>query len=436
MRTAAAHSWSARVSARSHRKSTVSWDRARRASAAGAVAPFANSAATCRATSHSTTDPWMNPNRPSAVRTSRLPAPTACVTWCGDSRPSARPVRVSATSASSASRRNCSLLSHSRSASVPTACHKSSAVSPEGPCGVPDAARLVRQPGREDLAVEVGGADRRAGLRDGAEPLLGQVGDEAQHPRVGGQPEQLLDARQGVQPRVGGVLVAVPVDQVRADLAGGELLQPEDPAVRQHADPLAERGEHLRLRLEVLGPAYHDDLGLVLRGAQQRVEVVGGLVVGDPGDQLVEPVEQQHDAALPQHVVERLEVDQLLAVVGQVRGDQPVDRVRLVEGAQLDQDRDDVRQLGGDAAGQLAQRERLAAPEVAEQQQEPAVVGGQHPEHLADGVVPDVGVLARAVELAVALPDVQRRMGTGRPRRAARSARSRTPTGRAAPGTR
>ncbi|URN02677.1 hypothetical protein LUW74_04410 [Actinomadura madurae] len=78
--TPAAQAWQARVSARSHRKSTISWVRARRPSTAGA-APRANSSAMCRATSHSITDVWMNPNSPSGVRTSRLPAPTACVTW-------------------------------------------------------------------------------------------------------------------------------------------------------------------------------------------------------------------------------------------------------------------------------------------------------------------------------------------------------------------
>ncbi len=136
--------------------------------------------------------------------------------------------------------------------------------------------------------------------------------------------------------------------------------------MRQRADPLAERREHLGVRLEVLGAARHDDLRLVLRRLEQRVEVVGRALVGDPGDQLVEPVEEQDDAALAEHVVEGLEVDQLLTVVGEMCRDQPVDRVRLVEGPELDEDRRQVGELGRDPAGHLAQRERLAAPEVAE----------------------------------------------------------------------
>jgi hypothetical protein len=178
-----------------------------------------------------------------------------------------------------------------------------------------------------------------------------------------------------------------------------ELLDAEHPAIGQEPDLLAEGRHHLAARLEVLGAACHDDFGLVLRRLQKRVEVVGRPVVGDPGDQLVEAVEQQHDAALAQHVMERLEVDQLLAVVGEVRRHQPGDRVCLVEGAQLDQDRREMRQLGGDPAGHLVQGEGLAPPEVAQDEDEPAVVGGQQPHHLAGEVV------AHAVPGPVELPE-------------------------------
>jgi hypothetical protein len=38
--------------------------------------------------------------------------------------------------------------------------------------------------------------------------------------------------------------------------------------VGQQADPFAQRGEHLGVGLEVLRPARHDDLRLVLGGLQ------------------------------------------------------------------------------------------------------------------------------------------------------------------------
>ena len=73
-------------------------------------------------------------------------------------------------------------------------------------------------------------------------------------------------------------------------------------------------------------------------------------------------------------------VDEILAVIGQVRGHQAVHRVRLVQGAQLDEERDQVGQLDRNPAGNLVQRERLAAPEIAQHEHEPAVVGRQLPE--------------------------------------------------------
>lgn len=127
--------------------------------------------------------------------------------------------------------------------------------------------------------------------------------------------------------------------------------------------------------------------------------MVGGAVVADPGDELVEPVEDQDDPALAQQVAERAQVDGLLAVVGEVRGDQAVDGVGLVQRAELDVDGDEVRQLGREAPRDLVQREGLAAAEVAEQQQEAAVVLGDRAHQLVDDVGPH-----RLVEAAGDLP--------------------------------
>ncbi len=102
--------------------------------------------------------------------------------------------------------------------------------------------------------------------------------------------------------------------------------------------------------------------------------MIGCSIIGDPVHQLVEPVEQQHDAAFPQHVPERRQIDEVPPVVGKVGGDQPVDGVCLVQGAEFDEDRRQVGQLGGHPPGDLTQGEGLAPTEVAEQQDEPAVV--------------------------------------------------------------
>ena len=133
---------------------------------------------------------------------------------------------------------------------------------------------------------------------------------------------------------VGGLLVgAVPVDEVGVDLRRGEVLDREDPLVRDQRHVPAERGEHLLVGPEVLGAGGHDDLGPAPRGLEQVLQVVGGPVVAEPGDELVEPVEEQDDPALLEHVAERPQVDPVLAVVGQVGGHQPVDRVRTVHRA-------------------------------------------------------------------------------------------------------
>ena len=79
------------------------------------------------------------------------------------------------------------------------------------------------------------------------EPPLVQVGDEAEHARVAGEPEQVLDPGEQVHPFVGR-----PARRRRSGCAGTPRICPgvksshgEHPPVRQQADPLAERGQHL-----------------------------------------------------------------------------------------------------------------------------------------------------------------------------------------------
>ncbi len=246
------------------------------------------------------------------------------------------------------------------------------------------------------------------GARDAGELFGVQVGDEAQHPGVAGQSAQVLDPLDEVEPFVGGRLVTVvTVHQVGTDLRGGELLDVEDPALRQQADLRAERGEHLRVGLEVVGPAGNDDLRVVAGGRQQRVEMVRGPVVGDPADQLVEPVEEQDDTAAAQQVAERLQVDEVPPVVGEVGGDHPVDVVRLVQGAQLDEDRCQMGQLGRYAPGDLPQGEALAPAEVPEDEDETAVVLAEQPQQFVREALMDGAV--HADEIAVTLRHVQLR---------------------------
>ncbi len=157
----------------------------------------------------------------------------------------------------------------------------------------------------------------------------------------------------------------------------------------------------------MVGPAGNNDLCVVLRGLQEGLQVIGRPIVGDPVHQFVEPVEQQDDAAFAQHVSERPEIDEVPLVVGQVGGDQPVDGVRLVQGTELDEDRRQSGQLVGYPAGHLAEGEGLAPAEVAEQEDEPAVVlVDQSQELLGESVVDG---MVRPDKLAVALRYIQAR---------------------------
>jgi len=96
--------------------------------------------------------------------------------------------------------------------------------------------------------------------------------------------------------------------------------------------------------------------------------VDGGAVVGHAQGELVEAVEQQRDLARAEHVAEGGQVDPVLAVRREVLRDQLVHGARLLQRPQLDEHGRQVGQRLRDAPGQLAQQERLAAAEVAEEE--------------------------------------------------------------------
>ncbi len=264
---------------------------------------------------------------------------------------------------------------------------------------------LVVEPGGEHVLVQPGGAERPARSGDRAQLVLAQIGDEGEQPGVAAEHQQVGDVAQELVAAVGGALVAVAAYEVGADLGGGEALDGQDPALREQADALAKRGEDLGVRLEVLGAAADDDLGVVDGRVEEDLEVVGGPVVADPVDQFVEAVEEQDDAALGEHVAQGPQVDGVDVVAGQMGGDQAFEAVRPVEGIERDQQRGQVRELFGDAPGELAQREGLAVPEVAEEQDEPAVIGLQEFQQLLDQSV--VFLAVGAVGVTVALGEVE-----------------------------
>lgn len=67
--------------------------------------------------------------------------------------------------------------------------------------------------------------------------------------------------------------------------------------------------------------------------------MLGGTLVSDAEGQLVEPVEQQRDAALCEHVAKGLEVDAHLPGTREVLCDQLVQGTGLLDPAHLDEDR-------------------------------------------------------------------------------------------------
>jgi hypothetical protein len=98
-------------------------------------------------------------------------------------------------------------------------------------------------------------------------------------------------------------------------------------------------------------------------------------------------------------------------VVGQVRGDEPVDCVRLVQGSQLDEDGDQVGCSLGDAPGHFTQQERLATPCVPQHQQKPWVVGGDEVHELAREVF--ANILIAAAQFSETLRHVKTRRVDG-----------------------
>ncbi len=264
---------------------------------------------------------------------------------------------------------------------------------------------LVVEPGGEHVLVQAGRAEGTAGSGDGPQLVLAQVGDEGEQPGIAAEHQQVGDVAQELVALVGRALVAVAAHQVGADLRRGEAFDGQDPALRQQSDALAERGEDLGVRLEVLGAAADHDLGVVDGGVEEDLQVIGGPVVADAVDQFVEAVEKQDDAALGEHVTQGAQVDGVDVVAGQVGGDQPFEAVRPVECVERDQQRCQVRELFGDTAGELAQGEGLAVSEVAEEQDEPSVIGLQEFQQLLDETV--VLLAVGAVGVAVALGQVE-----------------------------
>ncbi len=136
-------------------------------------------------------------------------------------------------------------------------------------------------------------------------------------------------------------------DQKGMDLFGAEVFQPDDEPAERPLDLLPGLLQHLVVGQEELGPARHDDLCLIVEGGQQGVEVCDRALVGDPGRELVETIEDQHEVALSQHVTEGVQVRPADLGVHQVLGDEPVEFKGLLQLPQLDQHRVDVRQVAG-----------------------------------------------------------------------------------------
>ena len=195
---ARAHRTSRVRSARSHRKSVMSFVSGRAPSASGSSSPAASCCAACAATSHSMTDWWTNANAPSSSRTSRVRDPTRCVTLSrsGPSAPVAS-LNVAAaadTSASSSERWIVrSSFDHRCSAIAVTASRRCCLVSVGAAPARHDLLGLVLQPAVDEQPVELRGRDRPGALARRAQVLGRQGGDEPEHARVVRQAEQILD---------------------------------------------------------------------------------------------------------------------------------------------------------------------------------------------------------------------------------------------------
>ncbi len=131
------------------------------------------------------------------------------------------------------------------------------------------------------------------------------------------------------------------------DLVGGELRQPDDEPAERLLDLLPGLLQHLVVGEEELGSARHDDLRPIVEGGQQRVQVRDRALVGDPGRELVETIEDQHEVALSQHVTEGVQVRPADLGVHQMLDDEPVELEGLLQLPQLDQHRVHMRQAAG-----------------------------------------------------------------------------------------
>ncbi len=126
-------------------------------------------------------------------------------------------------------------------------------------------------------------------------------------------------------------------DEEVMDLFGGEIREPDDEPAERPFDLFAGLFQDLVVREEELGPACHDDLrpagnhgpavGVdpVVEGGQQGVEVCDRAFVGDAGGEFVEAIKDQHEAALGEHVAERVQVHLADLGVRQMLGDEPVE---------------------------------------------------------------------------------------------------------------
>lgn len=121
---------------------------------------------------------------------------------------------------------------------------------------------------------------------------------------------------------------------------------------------VGERFQDLRLRQEVLRAAGHHDLGQAARGLDQRLQMLGGPLVGHAEHQFVKGIEQQGDASFAEHVPEGFALEPRQVLAHKVRGDQFVQRMGLFQVAQLDQQRDQAQSRVG--FGQLQGERRRA----------------------------------------------------------------------------
>ena len=231
---------------------------------------------------------------------------------------------------------------------------------------------LAVQPVIEDLPVQLRRTQRLAGACGLIEPVIGQAGDEGEHPRVAGQPQQIPDALDVVETLPGTPCVAaVEAGEEVQDLGVGEVFQRQHPRRVPAGTPSLQRLVDLAVVPEVLGAAGQHDLRLAGGGFQQGRQVGVRRGVGDLLHQLVVPVQQDRDPPVLDHVTD--------LGVGDVPDVQPVqvlaeqvEQIRaLLQGAQLDQQRLDRAHCLRQPPDQLQHQEGLAPPEIPQHGREP-----------------------------------------------------------------